>query len=92
MIDISKEDFGTLCVCALRYCHGRRTYMPSLVQHIVKTHFEDLSEKDLKVIATDREFQTEWGDPVDKADWLSFYRELEEYSTGLKLEPDCPWR
>ena len=51
MIDISQEDFGTLCICALRYCHGRQTYMPSLVQEIVQNHFKDLSEKDLKIIA-----------------------------------------
>lgn len=85
MIDISKEDFGTLCVCALRYCHGRQTYMPGLVQEIVSTHFGDLTDKDLKVIADDERFQREmnlWGDKCDKVDWERFYLALNEYRQG----------
>ena len=82
MIDISQEDFGTLCVCALRYCHGRKTYMPSLVQDIVRCHFQDLSGKDLKIIADDERFQEDmslWGDTCDMADWKNFYQILREY-------------
>lgn len=82
MIDISQEDFGTLCVCALRYCHGRKTYMPSLVQSIVMSHFGDLSERDLKAIADDERYQSDmklWGDMCDKIDWLNFYQILKEY-------------
>lgn len=82
VIQITQEDFGTLCICALRYCHGRRTYMPDLVQSIVRTHFEDLSDKDLKVIADDERFQSQmnlWGDPCDMTEWMKFYRALEEF-------------
>ena len=78
-IDIKQEDFGTLCVCALRYCHGRQTYMPSLVQQIVTAHFKDLSDRDLQVIADDGQYQADmglWGDACDKADWDRFYRAL----------------
>lgn len=79
---MSEEDFGTLCICALRYCHGRRTYMPSLVQSIVRNHFDSLSEKDLNVILEDEEFQNQmklWGDDCDKRDWERFYADLKEY-------------
>ena len=85
MIDISQEDFGTLCICALRYCHGRRTYMPRLVQEIVGTHFEDLSDKDLKVIAADKKYQTTfnaWGDAHDRAEWECFYKKLTEFMSA----------
>lgn len=88
-IDISQEDFGTLCVCALRYCHGRRTYMPSLVQGIVTTHFKDLSDCDLRVIAEDERFQSDmnlWGDECDKADWQWFYKILREYRQEERSE------
>lgn len=81
-IDIDQGDFGTLCVCALRYCHGRRTYMSSLVQSIVIRHFKDLSDRDLKVIAEDEQYQSDlslWGDACDKMDWTSFYRILREW-------------
>ena len=82
MIDISQEDFGTLCICALRYCHGRQTYMPSLVQEIVQNHFKDLSEKDLKIIAEDERFQREmnlWSSKIDRLDWDNFYFALNEF-------------
>lgn len=84
-INISKEDFGTLCFCALRYCCGRRTYMPSLVQGIVMSHFKDLDEQTLKTIAQEEEYQRRfnlWGDSCDKEDWLNFYRSLKEYMEG----------
>ena len=81
MIDINQEDLGVLCVCALRYCHGRRTYMPNLVQGIVKRHFADLSERDLMTIAADEKFQTDmnlWGDDCDMVGWRNFYQKLRE--------------
>ena len=89
MIDIRQEDFGTLCICALRYCHGRQTYMPSLVQRIVMSHFGDLSERDLKVIADDERYQSDmelWGDMCDKMDWLNFYQILKEYRAERSSE------
>ena len=81
-IEISQEDFGTLCICALRYCHGRRTYMPSLVQGIARSHFKDLPEKSLKVIADDNEYQARfdlWGDACDRHSWLDFYADLKAF-------------
>ena len=88
-IDISQEDFGTLCVCALRYCHGRQTYMPSLVQQIVMAHFKDLSDRDLKVIADDEQYQSDmnlFGDYCDRVDWENFYKELREYRQTERSE------
>ena len=86
-IDIDEEDFGTLCICALRYCHGRRTYMPSLVQRIVMAHFKDLSDRTLNVIADDEQFQSDmglWGDGCDIVDWKNFYQILREWKAEAK--------
>lgn len=44
-IEIGKESFGTLCICAIRYCHGRQTYMPGLVQEICAGHLKELSDE-----------------------------------------------
>lgn len=74
-IDIDQQDFATLCICALRYCHGRRTYMPSLVQGIVGSHMSELSDRDLTVMQEDCGFQRRmslYGDECDKADWLKW--------------------
>lgn len=35
-IKVDEQDFGTVCVCALRYAMGRETYMPSLVRDFVR--------------------------------------------------------
>lgn len=79
-IDITQEDFGTLCICALRYCHGRRTYMPGLVQEIVGGHLKELSNKDITVLVQDCEFQKSmelYGDEkIDKPGWLKWERKV----------------
>jgi len=75
-IDISKEKFGTLCICAIRYCQGRRTYMPSLVQAIVRGYLKEISDNDLTVMLEDCDFQERmnlYGDEkIDKPDWLKW--------------------
>lgn len=56
--------------------------MPSLVQNIVISHFEDLSDRDLKIIADDERFQEDmnlWGDHCDLIDWKNFYQMLREW-------------
>lgn len=87
-IEISQKDFGTLCICALRYCHGRQTYMPQLVQSIVAAHFADISSSDLKIIENDKQFQTDlalFGDKNDQIEWLHFYERLERYRRENEL-------
>ena len=80
-IDIDQENLGTLCICAIRYCQGRQTYMPSLVQSIVKPLLPKLSDKDIGVMLEDCEFQDRmhlYGDVhIDKPGWLA-WRELLE--------------
>lgn len=77
---INQEDFGTLCICAIRYCHGRQTYMPGLVQSIVAPHLSDLSDKDLAVMINDCGYQERmnlYGDErIDKPGWLKWKETL----------------
>ena len=81
-INISQDDFGTLCICAIRYCRGRQTYMPSLVQGIVREHFSELSDRDINVMLDDCKFQEQmnlYGDPnIDKPDWIGWRKDLEK--------------
>ena len=78
-VTLSQEDLGTLAICAIRYCQGRQTYMPSLVQSILKPHLHDLSDKDLSVMIDDCDFQERMNlygsDTIDKPDWL-IWKEL----------------
>ena len=72
---IDNEDFGVLAVCAIRYCQGRQTYMPSLVQRIVKSHLSEITDKDLQVLINDCDSQVQWGNygsDFDKKGWLEY--------------------
>lgn len=79
-IKLGQEHFGTLAICAIRYCQGRQTYMPSLVQGILKPHLKELSDKDLSVMLDDCEFQKRMNlygsNTIDKPDWLAWKEAL----------------
>lgn len=83
-ININPNDFATLAICAIRYCHGRRTYMPSLVQDIVRSHLGELNDKDLSVLLRDCEWMTDFdfGDPkIDRPRWEQYRKDLETEKT-----------
>ena len=89
MIDISQEDFGTLCICALRYCHGRRTYMPSLIQEIAGAHLGEFSDKTIKVMVDDCQFQRNmdlYGDECDKNAWLKWGQKVKDEQIRRTIE------
>ena len=79
--NINQEDFGALCVCALRYCHGRQTYMPGLIREIVEKPLSEISDKDIVVMQKDCDFQRRfdlYGDEkIDKPGWLEWEKILE---------------
>lgn len=85
-ITLSQEDFGTLLICALRYCSGRHTYMPGLVQGICKQHLTQLSDKDIGVLlndcANDRSLRmSTYGmsiNEIDVEDWYNFEKMIKE--------------
>lgn len=79
--NVTAEDFGTLAICAIRYCQGRQTYMFDLVSSIIAPHLHDISDKDLGVMIEDCEFQERmdlFGDKrIDMPGWIR-WRELLE--------------
>ena len=89
-IDIEQNDLGTLCICALRYCFGRETYMPYLVQGIVRRLLPELSDKDIYVMREDCDFQERmrlYGDEkIDKPGWLKWRDALDAEKDGRPVE------
>ena len=81
-INIDQKDFGTLCICAIRYCHGRQTYMPSLVREIITKQINNISDNDLNIMLDDCDFQMKFdlfGDEkIDKPGWLQWRQFLED--------------
>lgn len=81
LINISSNDFSVLCVCALRYCQGRQTYMPKMIQDIVMNYIDAISDIDLNVMIEDKKMLefTGYGDnTIDKPNWEKFYHKLNE--------------
>lgn len=70
-------DTGTIAVCALRYCVGRQTYMPSLVIDWVKANWEDLLVSDRQIIYRDLDQAIksgrDLGGDCDRKTWFDFY-------------------
>ena len=79
-ITLSQSDFGALAICAIRYCHGRMSYMPDTVRGIIRPHLDRISDKDLAIMIDDCEFQAScclYGDEkIDKPGWIEWHDEL----------------
>ena len=81
-ITLNQDDFGTIAICAIRYCQGRQTYMPDLVRGIVRPHLKELDDVGIGVLHEDCEYQKRmelYGDPyIDMPGWLQWEKEVRE--------------
>ena len=85
-LDPSDDDFGAVCNCAVRYCLGRRSYMPSLVCGYITPLLPELTDKTLDCFERDigerKRIGFDFGDSCDYETWDAFYkavcREIEE--------------
>ena len=67
------RDFGTICICAVRYALGRETYMPSLVQQFVIRNLNLIDGYSLAVMARDVKEAPSYGnETIDKPGWMNF--------------------
>lgn len=79
MLMKNDENFGTICVCAVRYALGRRTYMPSIVQEFVGSNIDQIDNNSLAVMHSDVKSASNYGDDlIDRPDWMLFQSKLEE--------------
>lgn len=78
MIDHFSDEFGAVCNCAIRYCLGRRSYMPSLVCGYITTLLPELTDKTLdcfeRDIAECKRTGFDFGDYCDYKTWDEFYK------------------
>lgn len=84
LISIEHDDLSFLILCAGRYCEGRKSYAPGMLQSIVRKHWADLSTnqqdtfiRDLDSYICDakkwyRDFQVNY----DYQEWVRFRKEL----------------
>ena len=72
------EDFCTILICAIRYCLGRQTYMPSLVTDFIRPLLPYLDNKTLNIIEKDIRVAESYGnETIDKPIWVRFLDDIE---------------
>lgn len=88
----SAVDFGTLCICALRYCYGRQTYMPDLVRGIVRPWLRLFSDNDINVMLEDFAFYERMSmlghETIDKPGWEKWKQELQNEKERRQINAD----
>lgn len=79
-IKVSPDNqFESILISAVRYCLGRRTYMPEMVTSWIMSHCAGkLSGLTVDVMVRDIETTDDLGDGCDVATWLMFKQWLKE--------------
>ena len=89
MADPSSDHFGAVCNCAVRYCLGRRTYMPSLVCGYITPFLPEMSDNTLacfeRDIAERKRTGFDFGDSCDYETWDAFYKAVCKEIEGRKV-------
>ena len=70
------DDLGAVLNCAVRYCIGRRTYMPKLVMDVIRPLLPALTEKTLWCFEWDIEGADNYGADYDEEEWMRFLSEV----------------
>lgn len=90
MVDQASDDFGLVCNCAVRYCLGRRSYMPSLVCGYITPLLPELTGRTLdcfeRDIAERKRTGFDFGDSCDYETWDAFYKAVCKEIEGRKHE------
>lgn len=76
-VSIGANDLRTLLICSMRYALGRSTYMPGMVQGLIRQHATLFSERDRQQLAEEicqhgDMYGGKIGMDVDTAQWLRF--------------------
>jgi hypothetical protein len=76
------EDTPLVIICALRYCFGRRTYMPSTIVEWIKNHWQEIPPTYQAIIKSDVcEYVSSGrslGDQCDADTWIGFVKWFDE--------------
>ena len=88
MVDPANDDFGAVCNCAVRYCLGRRSYMPSLICRYIIPLLPELTDETLdcfeRDIAERKKDGFNFGDSCDYETWDTFYKAVCKEIEGRK--------
>lgn len=72
------DEFGSVLICAVRYCLGRATYMPHLVMDFITPFIPYLENRTLYVMIRDIQESHSLGMECDRQAWMSFLQKLHQ--------------
>lgn len=81
------DDFGALVNCAVRYCLGRCTYMPSLICDYLKPRLSLLNAKTIGCMERDIRLASSYRDECDRATWAAFLGAVQSEMERRKIRP-----
>lgn len=76
ILNLSDDDFGAVINCSIRYCIGRRTYMPGVVCGYVKPLLPYLNDRTICCMERDIREAPSYGDECDVVTWTSMLDEV----------------
>lgn len=92
VVDTEDDEFTCLIMAAVRYCMGRRTYMPSYVTGYIKPLLSEVSCKLLFLLERDIKEQGKYGDDaygdpnIDKPIWMGLYENVVKEISNRKMK------
>lgn len=92
VIDTEDDEFTCLIMAAVRYCIGRRTYMPSYITGYIEPLLSEVSCKLLYLLERDIKEQGKYGDDaygdpnIDKPVWMGFYERVTKEIANRKAK------
>ena len=92
ILDTEDDEFTCLIMAAIRYCLGRRTYMPSYITGYIKPLLPYVSDKLLYLLERDIREQGKYGDDaygdplIDKPTWMGFYENVKSEIASKKAK------
>lgn len=78
-------DISTVLLSAERYALGRRTYIVSWTCRVIRDNKHLLLDTDRQVMINDIKKALEYGDEIDKEDWMCLLKRLEGKKTWGKI-------
>ncbi len=93
-VEIASRDLQTLLICSMRYSLGRMTYMPGLIQDLIREHRTVLSNDTLLQLADeiDHEHRLRGGKlgmDFDTQGWMDF-RDWLRATADAGVTPSSP--
>lgn len=78
VIDPTGADFGSVILCAIRYCLGRRTYMPATVCNYVRPLLPYLDGHMISCMERDIRECKDYGMDCDRKMWTSLLADIRQ--------------